>query len=88
VKLSPAETARALSFREFSDLCALLDEKGETSDEVSIGGGRFVRMAGRLREAKFNVIRVSREPRNIQVLVDHGRGLVRWHKIESESANN
>jgi hypothetical protein len=77
VKLSPAETARALSFREFSDLCALLDEKGETSDEVSIGGGRFVRMAGRLREAK-----------NIQVLVDHGRGLVRWHKIESESANN
>ncbi len=81
--MKPAEVARALSYREFSRLCGLIDEKGPASKAVDIGQGKTTGTAGRLREVKFQVIRIDRKPKRVRVLVDTGKGFGEtcWYEL-------
>jgi hypothetical protein len=80
-----ADVARALSFREFISLCGRIDVKAPSGPLVDIGN-RSVRQGGRLREVKFNVVKVKRFSKHVQVLVDHGRGFgqLRWHEVNAQ----
>ena len=67
-RLHSRQIMKALSLREFSKLCALLDDKT---------GQRVV-------EKKFNVLRIERSndcPSNLRVQVDVGGGLIQWHSL-------
>ena len=80
-----ADVARALSFREFISLCGRIDVKSPGGPVVDIGD-RLVRHAGRLREVKFNIVKVKRLGKYVQVLVDHGKGFgqLRWYEVNAQ----
>lgn len=81
--MKPAEVAKALSFREFSRLCGLINERGPTSEAVDIGDGKTTSTAGRLREVKFQVLRIDRDAKQVRVLVNAGKGFgqVSWYEL-------
>ncbi len=78
--MKPSEVANALSFREFSRLCGLVNEKGQATGMA--GRLRERSMAGRLRERSFQVIRICRDSQRVRILVYLGEGFGKTHWYE------